>query len=99
MSRLVLLSKNLMDASQVLSAIPEAAVASSLYDDILAEADLILLDLTSGIHPAEAVALGPPVVAYGPHVDQEALDAAVAAGCREALPRSRMFHRLPDLLD
>jgi enamine deaminase RidA (YjgF/YER057c/UK114 family) len=38
-SRLVLLSKNLMDASRVLSAIPEAAVASSLYDDILAEAD------------------------------------------------------------
>ena len=99
MSRLVLLSKNLMDASRVLSAIPEAAVASSLYDNILAEATLILLDLTSGIDPAAVVALGPPVVAYGPHVDHEALNAAVAAGCREALPRSRVFHRLPDLLD
>jgi hypothetical protein len=99
MSGLVVLTSNLMDASWVQSAVPDAAVARSLADDALAAADVILLDLTSGFDPADVVALGPPVVAYGPHVDGVALDAAVAAGCREALPRSRVFRRLPDLLD
>ena len=94
----MVLTTNLMDASRVRSAVPDAAVARSLADDALAGADVILLDLTSGIDPAEVVALGPPVVAYGPHVDRDALDAALAAGCREALPRSRVFQRLPDLL-
>jgi hypothetical protein len=37
-------------------------------------------------------------VAYGPHVDVAGLDAAVAAGCREALPRSQVFQRLPNLM-
>ena len=99
MRRLVLLSNNLMDASRVQSALPNAAVARSLNDDTLTEADVILLDLTSGIDPAAVVALGPPVVAYGPHVDHKALDAAVEAGCREALPRSRVFRHLAHLVD
>ena len=99
MSRLVVLTNNLMDSSRVQSAVPDGVVARSLNDDALAEADLILLDLTSGIDPAEVVAIGPPVVAYGPHVDSDALDAAVASGCREALPRSKMFLRLPELFD
>ena len=98
MSRLVVLTNNLMDASRVQSAVPDAAVARSISDDALSGADVILLDLTSGIDPAEVVALGPPVVAYGPHVESDALDAALAAGCWEALPRSRVFQRLPDLL-
>lgn len=99
MSQLVLVSKNLMDASRVQSAVPGAAIANSLNDDALAGADVILLDLASGIDPAAVVALGPPVVAYGPHIDRAALEAAVAAGCREALPRSRVFSHLLDLLD
>lgn len=37
----------------------------------------------------EARARGVPVVAFGPHVEREALAAALAAGCAEALPRSR----------
>lgn len=94
-----MLTTNLMDASRVQSAVPDAVIASSLADVALTDADLILLDLTSGFDPAEVVALGPPVVAYGPHVDGDALDAAIAAGCREALPRSRVFRRLPHLLD
>ena len=99
MSRFVVLTTNLMDASRVQSAVPDAAVARSLADDALTGADVILLDLTTGFDPADVVALGPPVVAYGPHVDGDALDAAVAAGCRKALPRSRVFRRLPDLLE
>jgi hypothetical protein len=99
MSRLVILTKNLMDASRVLAAMPDSVVARSLTDDALINADLILLDLSSGIAPADVVAIGPPVVAYGPHVDTEALAGAVAAGCSEALPRSRVFQRLSDLID
>lgn len=98
MSRLVVLTTNLMDASRVQSAVPEATVARSVSDGALAGAEVILLDLTSGIDPAEVVALGPPVVAYGPHVDRYALDAALAAGCRDAVPRSRVFQSLSDLL-
>ncbi|MEE8376382.1 MAG: hypothetical protein V3S26_08700 [Acidimicrobiia bacterium] len=99
MSKLVILTKNLMDASRVQASVPGSGVARSLTDDALTKADLILLDLSSGIAPAEVVAIGPPVVAYGPHVDTEALAGAVAAGCREALPRSRVFSRLSELID
>ena len=99
MSCLVILTRNLMDASRVQSVLPGAIVARSPGDDALIEADLILLDLSSGIDPADVAAIGPPVVAYGPHVDREALDAAVAAGCREALPRSLVFRRLGGLID
>jgi len=99
MGKLVILTKNLMDASRVQGAMSGSAVARSLTDDVLINADLILLDLSSGIAPADVVAIGPPVVAYGPHVDTEALAGAVAAGCREALPRSRVFQRLSDLID
>jgi hypothetical protein len=97
-SGLVVLTNNVMDATRVQAIVPGATVARSLADDALGAADVILLDLASRHDPADVVALGPPVVAYGPHVDTEALDGAIAAGCREALPRSRVFRRLPDLL-
>ena len=42
MSRLVVLTTNLMDASRVRSAVPDAAVARSLADDALVGADVIL---------------------------------------------------------
>ncbi|GIT68843.1 MAG: hypothetical protein Ct9H300mP26_5300 [Acidimicrobiales bacterium] len=33
---------------------------------------------------------------FRPHIDTETLDAAKAAGCTEALPRSIFFKRLPN---
>ena len=60
MSRFVVLTTNLMDASRVQSAVPDAVVARSLADDALTGADVILLDLTAGFDPADVVALGPP---------------------------------------
>lgn len=39
-----------------------------------------------------------PFVAFGSHVDVEALDAARAAGCREVMPRSKFTAQLPDLI-
>ncbi len=98
MSALVVLTRNLMDGSRVELAVPGSSVARSLNDAALRTAALILLDLGTGIAPADVVAIGPPVVAYGPHVDTAALEAAVTAGCREALPRSKVFQRLPDLV-
>jgi len=87
-----------MDLSLVQAAVPDAIASHTLEDEELAAADLILLDLATGLNPEEVVSIGPPVVAYGPHVDAQALEAAVEAGCREALPRSKVFRRLPELL-
>ncbi|MCI0543490.1 MAG: hypothetical protein L0Z49_03465 [Actinobacteria bacterium] len=98
MAGLVVLTRNLMDAERIRLAVPDAGVARTLDDPGLDTADLILLDLGTGFSPAEVVAIGPPVIAYGPHVDTEALQAAITAGCRDAYPRSRLFQRLPTLL-
>ena len=98
MSGLVAVTRDLMDASRIRSAVPATTVVSGIGGPELAEAGLIVLDLAAGVDPAAAAAIGPPVVAYGPHVDSEALAAAVVAGCAEALPRSVFFRRLPALL-
>ncbi|MDG3003464.1 response regulator [Paludisphaera mucosa] len=39
-----------------------------------------------------------PFIAFGSHVDAEALEAARAAGCREVMPRSKFTVQLPDLI-
>lgn len=98
MSGLVAVTRDLMDASRIRSAVPAATVVADIDGPEPAEASLIVLDLAVGIAPAAAAAIGPPVVAYGPHVDSEALVAAVTAGCIDALPRSVFFRRLPALL-
>lgn len=98
MSGLVAVTRDLMDASRIRSAVPDAVVVTDLGGPELARADLIALDLAAGIDPAAATAIGPPVVAYGPHVDGDALAAAVTSGCADALPRSVFFRRLPALL-
>lgn len=95
---LVAVTRDLMDASRIRSAVPTATVVAGIGGPEPAEAGLIVLDLAVGIDPAAAAAIGPPVVAYGPHVDSDALAAAVAAGCIDALPRSVIFRRLPALL-
>ena len=97
-SGLVAVTRDLMDASRIRSAVPAATVVVGIGGPEPAEAGLIVLDLAADIDPATAAAIGPPVVAYGPHVDSDALAAAVAAGCADALPRSVFFRRLPALL-
>jgi hypothetical protein len=67
---------------------------------------LVLIDLTSGDLSApsamnEYVALAGPetwLVAFGPHVEAEALSRAKAAGCQVVLPRSKFAGDLPRLL-
>lgn len=99
MTGLVVVTRDLMDGSRVRAAVPDATVVRGLDAEPLVAADLILLDLATGLDPAAAAAIGPPVIAYGPHVDDDALAAARAAGCRGALARSIVFRRLPELLD
>ena len=67
---------------------------------------VVLVDLTSGelaSLPAltayrKATGPGVPFVAFGPHVDATALEAARAAGCDEVLTRSKFSAELPGLL-
>jgi hypothetical protein len=67
---------------------------------------LIFADLASGdlTAPPALLALrriaGPEAVfiAFGSHVDPASLDAARAAGCQEAMPRSRFVAELPELI-
>lgn len=92
----VVLTRDLMDGSRFRAARPDVVVVRSVTAPELAGASLILFDLALGIDPAEVVALGPPVVAYGAHVDRAALDAAIAAGCVDAVPRSKVFRRAAD---
>lgn len=64
---------------------------------------LIILDLTA-VEPgwkeavAKAKAAGVPVLAYGPHVDVEALEAATEAGCDEVFANSKFRIDLPNIL-
>lgn len=63
----------------------------------------VLVDLGMASAP-EAIATlkgrtaPPAVVAWGSHVDQEAMDAARGAGADRVLPRSAFTRRLPELL-
>ena len=62
--------------------------------------DLAAGDLTSPEALARLMAAAPgvPFVAFGSHVDADALDAARRAGCREVMPRSKFTLQLPDLV-
>jgi CheY-like chemotaxis protein len=46
----------------------------------------------------KAAAEGTPFVAFGSHVDTDALAAARAAGCDPVLPRSKFSAELPELI-
>lgn len=63
----------------------------------------VLVDLALPSAPAAIAALKrraapPAIVAWGSHVDQEAMDAARGAGADRVLPRSAFTRRLPEIL-
>ena len=90
------ITRDLIDASKVEAV--GAVVVRDASTPALRDAELIVLDLATGIDASTVVAIGPPVIAYGPHVDDSALSVALAAGCQEALARSVFFRRLPSLV-
>ena len=70
-----------------------------------AKVTLVLLDFDSeDIDPIEAItacrqAASPPrIVAFGPHVRGDLIEACRRAGADEVLPRSAFVRRLPELL-
>lgn len=97
-----LLTRNLMDRSKLEAGLEQAGWnASHLTGPQLPPSlDGILVDLE---HPAAlpiiaaAASVRVPCLAYGPHVNTEALKAARQAGAAEALPRSRVFRDIPAL--
>lgn len=98
MAERVVITRDLMDGSRFRSAVPDVAIVRSLDAPELADAALVLLDLATGIDPSTVVAEGRRVIAYGAHVDEGALAAAIEAGCVDALPRSKVFRRAAELL-
>lgn len=100
-----LLSRDLIDRSRI-----EEAVTSAGFE-LLAWANV---GAVGGGHPVRAFVdlehpdadaaigvlaeAGVRVVAYGPHVDDFAMGRAASLGAAEALPRSRFFTKLPELL-
>lgn len=98
MAEKVVITRDLMDGSRFRSAVPDVTIVRSAADDALTDAVVVLLDLALGIDPASVVADGRTVIAYGAHVDDDALAAAKAAGCADALPRSIVFRRAAELL-
>ena len=74
------------------------AIVRSADAPELADARVVLVDLALGVDLSSLLGEDRVVIAYGSHVDDEALQSAIAAGCAEALPRSKVFRRAAALL-
>lgn len=94
---LVALVDDLMDRSRVQSALGTDVRFTRAATDA-AGADVVVVDLARHAGAIEAVRAAAPdalVVAFGPHVDADAMEAARAAGADRVLPRSRFFADVP----
>lgn len=87
-----------MDGSRFRSAAPGVTIVRSTDAPELADARVVLVDLALGVDLSTLVSDDRTVIAYGSHVDDEALQSAIADGCADALPRSKVFRRAAELL-
>jgi CheY-like chemotaxis protein len=109
----LLLSRDLIFTSKITSTARElghrvlvagnSALALSMIDQWRPRAvfvDLAAGDLvaTAALIAYQKAAPGTPFVAFGSHVDTQALEAARGAGCDPVLPRSKFTAELPDLI-
>jgi len=108
--RVAVVTRDLLDRTRIEEAVrraglepvtlaTRAAVERALADSVPGVA---LVDLRVG--EGERIvgllaAAGVEVTVFGPHVDEEALERARAAGAAEALPRSRFFTRLTSMFE
>ena len=110
----LLLSRDLIFTSKVTGTARElgrrvmvagtVALASSMIEQWRPR--LVLVDLTAGDLAAVPALVafrklagpGTTFLAFGPHVESDALAAAAAAGCDPVLPRSKFAATLPDLI-
>jgi hypothetical protein len=98
-SRLAGVARGLGDALDVRPAVPTPDHGAAPYD-------VVLLDIQSCPDPATAITRGRAasgqagaVIAFGPHVWKERLDATVAAGADAAVSRGEVLEGLAGLLD
>ncbi|MEO0493440.1 MAG: hypothetical protein AAF081_08485 [Actinomycetota bacterium] len=94
----VVVTRDLMDGSRFRAAAPGVAIVRSVDAPELADARVVLVDLALGVDLGALVVDGRTVIAYGAHVDEAALAAAIEAGCADAVPRSKVFRRAAELL-
>ena len=81
-----------MDRSRISAAIPDVTFVRAAGE--VDTADIVIVDVRIGVEGIGAVRAGLPevrIVGFGPHVDDEAIQQARAAGADTAMPRSRFF--------
>lgn len=96
-TRVVAYVPDLMDRSRVTPTRPDVHFVATPAELAGSDADLVIADVSRpGVLDAVSE-LTAPVIGFAPHVDNALLTAARAAGCTEALPRSKFFRRLGSL--
>jgi hypothetical protein len=90
--RTVALVDDLMDRSHLGAALPGVAFARDAAGCVGASAVVIDLHRYAGaVTEVRRAAPGARIIAFGSHVDTDALDQALEDGADAALPRSRFF--------
>ena len=110
--RIVLVATDLMRQSRVAEAaralgyaVTLATTAEEAREAIRGNAGagaIVILDLQAEGLPWRDVVTAAgsvPVIAFGQHTKPDVLRAAKAAGCRLAVPRSRLVKQLPQLIE
>ncbi len=100
------LASDLMWATRIRRAAEDLAlhaVAISQAPDDIGRADLLIVDLLADdaiawIERARAADADLPIVSFAPHVREDLLDAALAAGADLAIPRGAFDRRIAELL-
>lgn len=90
--RIVALSSDLMDRSRMTAAIDGLSFARNAVE--CADADIVIVDLarfSSEVGELRRALPGARIVAYAPHVDENAATDARNAGADVVWPRSRFF--------
>lgn len=74
-----------------------STAASESVRAVVVDLELPGLDIAEFVQGLGAD-LGPPVIAFGPHVQEHRLQAAAAAGCRQVLSRGQIASSLQHVL-
>jgi CheY-like chemotaxis protein len=108
LSRDLIFTTKITGTARELGHLVLSAGNSALAAEMIAEQSpkVVFVDLTAGdlvsvpalLAYRQASAPGTPFVAFGPHVETAAFEAAHAAGCDPVLPRSKFSAELPALI-
>ena len=91
--RIVAFVTDLMDRSRLTTALSDVEFATDVNREI-GSADVVVVDLARYATAVGSLRLAAPdarIVAYGPHVDDEAMARARSDGADVVVPRSRFF--------